>query len=96
MVKGEKGEGVEGLWGSSHSTKRSLHGSEDIGNVLMCANMVGSVDQKSTPEAVFKIVRKDNQTGILIDEFIIDTLLYKFIINCKIDVYSFRKEISGQ
>lgn len=33
---------------------------------------------------------------ILIDEFIIDTLLYKFIINCKIDGYAFRKDISGQ
>ena len=34
--------------------------------------------------------------GILVDEFIIDTLLYKFIINCKIGGYSFRKQISGQ
>lgn len=63
----------------------------------MCADMVGSVDpERPTPEAVFQIVREDNQTGNLIDQFIIDTLLYKLIINCKIDVYSFRKEISGQ
>lgn len=33
---------------------------------------------------------------ILIDEFILNTLLYKFVINCKIDGYTFRKEISGQ
>lgn len=38
----------------------------------------------------------DNQMEILIVEFIINTLLYKFVINCKIDGYTFRKEISGQ